>query len=118
MPRERNTNYFSGFGQDVKTARKVMGLTRNRLAEMVNIEPRYLANIENSGSVPSIPVFRDIVVACKLPVARYFGLEEAGRDSAALERVKLKLGFCEEKHLPIVEYTIEGILRIEEAESE
>ncbi len=118
MPRERNTDYFANFGQDVKTARGVMKMSRNRLAEIVNIEPRYLANIENSGSVPSIPIFRDLVVACKLPVARYFGLEGEGQESAARERVKLKLDYCQEKHLPIIEYTIEGILKAEEAENE
>jgi transcriptional regulator with XRE-family HTH domain len=118
MPRKRNTDYFSNFGQDVKTARNVMKLSRNKFAEMVGIEPRYLANIENSGSIPSIPVFRDIAAACKLPVAQYFGLEGAGRESAVLERVKLKLDYCQEKHLPVVEHTIEGILKIEEAENE
>ncbi len=118
MPRERNTDYFSNFGKDVKTARSVMKLSRSQLAEIVHIEPRYLANIENSGKVPSIPIFRDIVVACKLPVARYFGLEDRERESATLGRVKLKLDYCQEMHLPIVEYTIEGILKAEEAENE
>ena len=118
MARGRNTDYFSRFGADVKAARAAMKLTRSQLAEMVHIEPRYLANIENSGRIPSIPIFRDIVVACKLPVARYFGLEDVEQESATLERIKVKLNHCKEKYLPIVEYTIEGILKAEEIEKE
>ena len=44
---------FETFGADVKTARKAKHLTRKDLAEKVNIESRYLANIENEGTIPS-----------------------------------------------------------------
>ena len=39
--------YFDSFGDDLKAARKALDLTRNKLAEAVGIDPRYLANIEN-----------------------------------------------------------------------
>ena len=57
MPKERETKNFVSLGNDLKEARKVLKLSRRVLAEMVNIDPRYLANIENSGSLPSLPVF-------------------------------------------------------------
>ena len=38
---------FETFGADVKAARKAKHLTRKVLAEIVGIEWRYLANIEN-----------------------------------------------------------------------
>ena len=38
---------FETFGADVKAAREAKRLTRKTLAEMVGIEWRYLANIEN-----------------------------------------------------------------------
>lgn len=47
---------FETFGADVKAARKVRRLARKALAEMVGIEWRYLANIENKGTIPSLPV--------------------------------------------------------------
>ena len=43
---------FETFGADVKAARKAKHLTRKTLAEMVGIEWRYLANIENKGTIP------------------------------------------------------------------
>ena len=47
---------FETFGADVKAARKAKHLTRKDLVEKVNIESRYLANIENEGTIPSLPV--------------------------------------------------------------
>ena len=47
---------FETFGADIKAARKAKHLTRKDLAEKVNIESRYLANIENEGTIPSLPV--------------------------------------------------------------
>ena len=47
---------FETFGADVKVARKAKRLARKTLAEMVGIEWRYLANIENDSTIPSLPV--------------------------------------------------------------
>ena len=47
---------FETFGADVKAAREARRLARKTLAEMVGIEWRYLANIENQGAIPSLPV--------------------------------------------------------------
>ena len=44
---------FETFGADVKEARKAKNLARKDLAEKVNIDTRYLANIENEGTIPS-----------------------------------------------------------------
>ena len=45
---------FETFGADVKEARKAKNLARKDLAEKVNIDTRYLANIENEGTIPSL----------------------------------------------------------------
>ena len=63
---------FETFGADVKEARKAKHLTRKDLAEKVNIESRYLANIENEGTIPSLPVVIQLIKICGLPVEHYF----------------------------------------------
>ena len=49
---------FETFGADVKAARKAKHLTRKVLAEIVGIEWRYLANIENKGEAPQVVQIR------------------------------------------------------------
>ena len=58
---------FETFGADVKAARKAKHLTRKDLAEKVNIESRYLANIENEGTIPSLPVVIQLIKFAACP---------------------------------------------------
>lgn len=57
---------FETFGADVKAARKAKRWARRTLAEMVNIDSRYLANIENKGTIPSVPVVIQLISICGL----------------------------------------------------
>ena len=119
MPRKRNRAPFACFGADAKAARKALGFTQKSLAEAIGIDPRYLANIENSGALPSLPVFYEIIKLCKIPVERYFHPEAAeAQTSTARERVALKLSICPEKYLPVVEGQLDALNRLDEDEDE
>lgn len=74
---------FETFGADVKAARKAEHLKRKMLAEMVGIGWCYLANIENKGRIPSLPVTIQLIKVCGLPVERYFNPEVMREESAA-----------------------------------
>jgi transcriptional regulator with XRE-family HTH domain len=116
MPRKRNNAPFSSFGADTKEARQALDYTQKSFAEAIGIDPRYLANIENSGALPSLPVFYEIVHLCKLPVERYFYPEaEATQDSKTRERTALKLTVCPEKYLPVVEGAIDAAIKLDES---
>jgi len=117
MPKELNHEPFASFGVDIKEARKALGLTQKSFAETIGIATRYLANIENSGRLPSLPIFYKIVHLCELPVDRYFHPETSvKRDSVERERTTLKLRGCPEKYLPIIEGTIDAVIKFDEAE--
>lgn len=88
---------FETFGADVKAAREAKRLTRKTLAEMVGIEWRYLANIENQGAIPSLPVMIQLIKVCGLPVERYFNPEIMREESAQRQRVSHKLKLCPER---------------------
>ena len=90
---------FETFGADVKEARKVKQLSRKTLAEQVNIDWRYLANIENDGTIPSLPVIIQLIKICGLPVERYFNPEVMREESAQRQRVSHKLKLCPEEFL-------------------
>lgn len=93
---------FETFGADVKAARKAKHPTRKDLAEKVNIESRYLANIENEGTIPSLPVVIQLIKICGLPVEHYFNPEVMREESEDRKRVSHKLKLCPEHYLPVI----------------
>jgi transcriptional regulator with XRE-family HTH domain len=118
MSGKRNHAPFVNFGTDTKKARRALGYTQKSLAEAIGIDPRYLANIENSGVLLSQPVFYEMVRLCKLPVERYFHPEtEASRGSKERERTALKLTVCPEKYLSIVEGVIDSAIKLDETDN-
>lgn len=103
---------FESFGRDVKAARKAKHLTRLAVAEMVNIDPRYLANIENEGAIPSLPVVIQLIKICGLPVEQYFNPEIMREESEQRQRVGHKLKLCPEQYLSIIEGAIDAALKL------
>ena len=103
---------FETFGADVKAARKAKRLSRKTMAEIVNVDARYLANIENDGTIPSLPVVIQLIKECGLPVERYFNPEIMREESAQRQRISHKLKLCPEQYLPIIEGAIDGAIQI------
>lgn len=103
---------FKTFGADVKAARKAKRLSRKTMAEIINVDARYLANIENDGTIPSLPVVIQLIKECGLPVERYFNPEIMREESAQRQRVSHKLKLCPEQYLPIIEGAIDGAIQI------
>lgn len=56
MPNVSSCPGFESFGSDVQRAREAVKMSRRVLAEKVGIDPRYLANIELAGTIPSVPI--------------------------------------------------------------
>jgi transcriptional regulator with XRE-family HTH domain len=116
MSKQRNFAPFASFGADMKEARHALGYTQKALAEELQIATRYLANIENSGSTPSLPLFYEIVNLCKLPVERYFYPEAAEvQGNREKERIALKLDVCPDKYLPIIEGALDAAIKVDKA---
>ena len=109
---------FETFGEDVKAARIARHLSRKTLAEIVNIDSRYLANIENEGTIPSLPVIIQLIKACGRPVERNFNPEVLREESAQRQRISHKLKLCPEQYLTIIEGALDGALKIENSADE
>lgn len=58
---------FKAFGQTIKEARKAKGISRNQLADRLNI-----ASIENSGQHPSLQIFYELVTFFDISVDQIF----------------------------------------------
>ena len=87
-------------------------IRRSQGAARVGIEWRYLANIENKGTIPSLPVVIQLIKVCGLPVEQYFNPEVIRGDSEQRQRVSHKLKLCPEQYLPIIEGAIDGAIQI------
>ena len=109
---------FETFGADVKAARSAKHLSRKTLAEIVNIDSRYLANIENEGTIPSLPVIIQLIKVCGLPVEQYFNPEIMREESVQRQRISHKLKLCPEQYLTIIEGALDGALKIENSADE
>ena len=103
---------FETFGADVKAARKAKRWARRTLAEMVSIDYRYLANIENKGTIPSVPVVIQLISICGLPSDRYFNSAIIRSESELRQRVSHKLKLCPETYLPIIEGAIDSAIEL------
>ncbi len=112
MPNVKDCLGFETFGADVQQAREAVKMSRRELAEKVGIDPRYLANIELCGTIPSVPVVMQLIRICKLPAERYFNPELLREDSEQRQRTSHKLQLCPEKYLPIVEGVIDGAIKL------
>ena len=71
--KQRNEKYdFKALGQAIKAARKEKDISRNQLADKLNIAPRYIASIENSGQHPSLQIFYELVTFLDVSVDQFF----------------------------------------------
>lgn len=86
MPNVKDCPGFETFGADVQQAREAVKMSRRELAEKVGIDPRYLANIELCGTIPSVQVVMQLIRICKLPAERYFNPELLREDSEQRQR--------------------------------
>ena len=118
MAKVKDCPGFETFGADVKDARKAKNLARKDLAETVNIDTRYLANIENGGMIPSLPVIIQLVKICGLPMEKYFNPEVMREKSELRQRIERKLKLCPKQYLPILEGAIDGVLNMKEPNEE
>lgn len=109
---------FETFGADVKAARNAKHLSRRALAEIIDIDSRYLANIENEGTIPSLPVIIQLIKVCGLPMERYFNPEIMREESAQRQRISHKLKLCPEQYLTVIEGALDGVLKTEKSADE
>ena len=109
---------FKPYGAAIKAGRTKQKESRNKAADALFISPRYLANIENDGTIPSLPVIIQLIKICGLPVERYFNPEIMREESALRQRVSHKLKLCPEEFLPIIEGAIDGAIQIQQKNDE
>ena len=96
---------FTAFGQAIKAARKARGYSRNKLADELNIAPRYIASIENSGQHPSLQIFYELVTLLDISVDTFFFPDKEADKSTQRRQLDSLLDEVSDKGLRIVTAT-------------
>ena len=107
---------FKALGQSIKEARNIKGLSRNQLADMMNIAPRYIASIENSGQHPSLQVLYELVTILDVSVDQFFFPNKEVDKSTQRRQLDSLLDEMDSKDLTIVTATSKGILEAKSGE--
>lgn len=102
-------NNLDRLGSILKTARKTKGLTRERLAEIINITPRYLMSIENENKKPSYDVLFRLVRELGISADTIF-YPESHHSTTKVEQLIRLIYLCDERELKIATATIMALL--------
>lgn len=109
MRNSNNLYNFKAFGQAIKAARENRGWTRDQLAEIVDLAPRYIMSIENKGQHPSFQVFYELVTLFNISVDQFFFPDASVEKSTRRRQLEKLLDELDEKDLIIMEGTAKGI---------
>ena len=115
--RKKEDKYdFRAFGLAIIQARIKQGLTREQVGAMIEIDPRYLTNIENKGQHPSLQVFYDLVHLLNISADEFFLPASDLVKSTRRRQLEKQLDTMSEKDLIIIESVADGIIKSKEVE--
>ena len=115
--RKKEDKYdFRAFGLAIKEARLKRGLTREQVGALIEIDPRYLTNIENKGQHPSIQVLYDLVSLLNVSVDEFFLSSDSLAKSSRRRQLESKIDNFTDADLVIMESVADGIVKYKEME--
>ena len=115
--RKKEDKYdFRAFGLAIKEARKKQGLTREQVGAMIEIDPRYLTNIENKGQHPSLQVLYDLVSPLNVSVDEFFLSSDSLAKSSRRRQLESKIDNFTDADLVIMESVADGIMKYKRME--
>lgn len=115
--RKKEDKYdFRAFGLAIKEARKKQGLTREQVGAMIEIDPRYLTNIENKGQHPSLQVLYDLVSLLNVSVDEFFLSSDSLAKSSRRRQFESKIDNFTDADLVIMESVADGIMKYKRME--
>lgn len=94
---------FRAFGLAIKAARMKQGLTREQVGAKIEIDPRYLTNIENKGQHPSLQVFYDLVTLLNVSVDEIFLPTSDKVKSTRRRQLEQQLDTFDDKDMVVIE---------------
>lgn len=107
---------FMPIGQAIKAARERSGITREQLAEQLDITPRHLQSVENEGQHPSFQLFVQLVTMFHISADEYIFLDKQTDKSSLRRQVDALLDTFDNREMTIIEGTAKAICKAKEPE--
>ena len=109
--RKKEDRYdFRAFGLAIKAARSQIPYG------LIEIDPRYLTNIENKGKHPSLQVFYDLVHLLNVSTDEFFLSAPDPAKSTRRRQLEKQLDNLSDRDLVIVESVTDGTIKSKEVE--
>ena len=109
--RKKEDKYdFRAFGLAIKEARKKQGLTREQVGAMIEIDPRYLTNIENKGRHPSLQIFFELMSRYHISVDQLLFGDTADGKSTARRQLDVLADELTDREIGIIIATVQAVL--------
>lgn len=107
---------FMALGQAIKKAREASGMTREQLADILNIAPRHIQSIENEGQYPSLQLFIRLITMFDISADQYIFADRRAEKTTLRRQVDSILDTLSDKELTIIAETAKAICKIREPE--
>ena len=107
---------FMALGQAIKKAREAKGMTREQLAEILDVAPRHIQSIENEGQYPSFPLFIRLVTMFNISVDQHIFSDKRTEKTTLRRQIDSILDTFGDKELTIIEGTAKAIGKAKESE--
>lgn len=118
MSKAVETFNFMDLGQAIKKSREAKDMTREQLAEILNLAPRHIQSIENEGQYPSFQLFVRLVTMFDISVDQYIFQNKQAEKTTLRRQVDTILDtFCDNE-LTVIEGTAKGICKAKEQTEE
>ena len=104
---------FTAFGQAIKAARMERKESRQDVSDAMNISPRYLANIENKGQVPSLQIFYELVTRYSISVDQFFFPGKVAEKNSQRRQLDALLDDMSDTGIRIVTATAKEVAEVE-----
>ncbi|MFR0862710.1 MAG: helix-turn-helix domain-containing protein [Pseudoruminococcus massiliensis] len=109
---------FTALGQAIKKAREANGWTREQVAGMLHLVPRYIQSLENEGQHPSLQVLYRLVTLFNISIDEYLLPNREVSLSTRRRQIDVMLDALSENDLIVVEGTVQGICKAKERTEE
>lgn len=106
---------FKAMGQAIKDARIKKGWTREQLAQEIDLAPRYIMSLENTGQHPSFQVFVTLMMLFNISVDQFLFPDTKKEKSTRRRQLDAMLDEQDERDYIVMEATAKGLKSAKEA---